>query len=63
MAHDDFVHALLVIEQRDFVDVFYVQTGEDRISGDIGEESDFAPLVFGNIAVSAANQHIRLDTD
>ena len=63
VAHDNFVHALLVIEQRDFVDVFHVQPGEDGIGGDIGKEGDFAPLVFGNIAVGAANQHIRLNAD
>ena len=63
VAHYRLIHALFVIEQRDFVNVFHVQPGEDRIGGDVGKEGNLAPLVFGNVAVGAANQHIRLNPD
>ena len=60
---DQRVHAFLREHQRHFVDRGDVLRGDDRLFFDVAEQRDLRLDVFGEIAVGAAEQDVRLNSD
>src|SRR6266404_1755548 len=57
------VEAFAAEFDRDGVDGVHVFHGNDAGFGDVAEEGDFLFQVGGDVAVTAAQQNVRLDTD
>ena len=57
------VQALGVIGDRHLVDGVHVQGRDHRLGPHVAEQRDLAPVVLRDLAVAAAEQHVRLDAD
>src|SRR5258708_4523155 len=57
------VQAFAAEFDRDGVDGVHIFHGDDTGFGDVAEEGDFLFQVGGDVAVAAAQQNVRLDTD